>query len=97
MTFSLITINTLLNRVLYTHILINSECLCFDMMIKKTVEWNKLKQFPVPLQQVIDIIGKSCIINKIAKTHIDVNKHIKICYFYIENDNLKYILIFDRL
>ena len=97
MIFLFIIINTLLNRVLYTHILINSECLCFDMMIKKTVEQNKLKQFSVPLQQIIGVMGKSDTINEIMKTHININKHTEICYFYIKNDNLKYNLIFNRL
>ena len=41
--FSFITIDMLLNRVLYTHTLVDLRCLCFDMMIKKTVEQNKLK------------------------------------------------------
>ena len=36
------------------------------------------------------------IINKIIKTHININEHIKICYFYIKGDNLKYNLIFNR-
>ena len=48
--FLFIIIDTLLNGVLYIHILINSECLCFNMMTKKTVKQNKLKQFPVPSQ-----------------------------------------------
>ena len=41
--FSSIIINTLLNKVSYAHILIDSECLCFNMITKKTVEQNKLK------------------------------------------------------
>ena len=35
---SFITINMLLNRVSYIHILIDLKCLCFDMMTKKIVE-----------------------------------------------------------
>lgn len=42
-TFLFITINTLLNEISYTHILIDLECLCFNMMIKKIVKQNKLK------------------------------------------------------
>ena len=41
--FSFITIDTLLNGILYVYTLVDSECLCFDIMIKKTVEQNKLK------------------------------------------------------
>ena len=87
----------LLNKVLYTHILINSKCLCFDMIIKKTVEQNKLKWFPVSLWQIIDVMNKPDTINKIIKTHINVNEYIKICYFYIKNNNFKYNLILNRL
>ena len=47
MIFPFITINTLLNKVSYTHILINSECLYFDIIIKRTVKQNKLEQFSV--------------------------------------------------
>ena len=91
-----ITINTLLNEVLYTHILVDSECLCFGMVIKKTVEQNKLKWFPVPLQQVIDVMSKPGTINEMTKVHINVNEYTKTCYFYIKGDNLKYDLILDR-
>ena len=42
-------------------------------------------------------MGKLSTINEIIKAHIDVNKHIKICYFYIKSNNLKYDLILDRL
>ena len=42
-------------------------------------------------------MGKSGTINEIMKAHINVDKHMKICYFYIEGDNLEYDLIFDRL
>ena len=41
-------------------------------------------------------MGRPGTINKIMKVHININKHIKICYFYIESDNLKYNLIFGR-
>ena len=92
-----ITINTLLNGILYTHILVDLECLCFGMVTKKTMEWNKLKQFPVPPQQVINVMGKPGTINEMIKTHINVNEHMKICYFYIEGNNLEYNLIFSRL
>ena len=37
------------------------------------------------------------IINEMTKIYIDVNEYMKICYFYIENDNLKYDLILSRL
>ena len=47
---SFIIIDTLLNKVLYTHTLVDSECLCFDIITKKTVKQNKLKQFPVSSQ-----------------------------------------------
>ena len=97
MIFSFIIINMLLNEVLYTYILIDSECLCFNIMIKKIVKWNKLKWFPVFLWQIIDVMGKSDIINEIMKTHINIDKYIKICYFYIKSDNLEYNLILDRL
>ena len=96
MIFSSITINTLLNEVLYTHILIDSGCLCFDMMTKKTMEQNKLEQFPVPPQQVIGIMGRPGTINEMTKVHINVNRHTKICYFYIKNNNLEYDLILSR-
>ena len=43
-----ITIDMLLNGVLYAHTLVDLECLCFGMVTKKTVEWNKLEWFPVP-------------------------------------------------
>ena len=92
-----ITINTLLNRVSYTHILVNSECLCFGMMTKKTAEQNKLKWFPVSSQQIIDVISKPDTINKIVKAYLNINEHTEICYFYIKSDNLKYNLILDRL
>ena len=42
-------------------------------------------------------MGKPDTINEIAKVHINVDEYIKICYFYIKDDNLKYNLIFDRL
>ena len=95
--FSFITINTLLNKVLYIYTLIDSECLCFSMVIKKTVKQNKLKQFPVPSQQVIDVMSKPDTINEMTKAHINVNKYMKICYFYIKGDNLEYDLILSRL
>ena len=44
-----ITIDTLLNEILYAHTLIDLGCLYFSMVIKKTVEQNKLKQFSVSL------------------------------------------------
>ena len=94
--FSLIIINTLLNRVLYAYTLVNSECLCFGMMIKKTVEWNKLKWFLVSLQKVINVIDKTGTINKMTKIHINIDEYIKICYFYIENNNFKYNLILNK-
>ena len=97
MTFSPIIINTLLNGVSYTHTLINLRCLCFNMVTKKTVEQNKLKQFPVPPQQIIGVMNKPGTINKIAKAYINVNKHTETCYFYIKDNNLKYNLILDRL
>ena len=96
MTSSFITINMLLNRVSYIHTLIDSECLCFGMVIKRTVEWNKLKQFSVLSWRVIDVMSKPGTIDEIAKTHINVNKHTEICYFYIKNNNLKYDLILNR-
>ena len=97
MIFSFITINMLLNRVLYTHILINLKCLYFSMMTKKTVKQNKLKQFLISSQQIINVINKSDIINEIIKVHININKYTEICYFYIKNDNFEYDLILDRL
>ena len=97
MIFSFITIDMLLNEILYIYILVDSECLCFNIMIKKTVKQNKLKQFPISLQQIINVINKSNTINKIIKTHININEHIEICYFYIKDDNLKYNLIFNKL
>ena len=66
-------------------------------MIKKTVEWNKLKQFPILPQQVISVINKSDIINEIVKIYINIDEYIKICYFYIKGNNFKYNLIFNRL
>ena len=48
MTSLSIIINMLLNGVSYTHTLIDSECLCFGMVTKKTVKQNKLKWFSVP-------------------------------------------------
>ena len=66
------------------------------MMIKKTVEQNKLKQFSVSSQRVIDIMDKTGTINEMAKIHIDVDEHIEICYFYVESDNLEYDLILSR-
>ena len=97
MTSLFITIDTLLNGILYTHTLIDSKCLCFDMMTKKTVEQNKLKQFSVSSQKVIDIMGKTGTINEMTKTHINVKEHTEICYFYIKGNNLKYNLILSRL
>ena len=41
-------------------------------------------------------MSKSGTINEIAKVHININEHTKICYFYIKGDNFKYNLIFDR-
>ena len=81
--FPFITIDMLLNGVLYTHILVDSECLCFGMMTKKTVEWNKLKWFSVSSWRVIDVMGKTGTIDEMTKVHINVNKYIKICYFYV--------------
>ena len=97
MTFSFITINILLNKVLYVYILIDLKCLCFDIMIKKTVKWNKLKQFPVLLWQMIDVMNKPNTINEIMKVYINVDEYIKICYFYIKDNNFKYNLILSRL
>ena len=96
-TFLFITINILLNKVLYIYIFINSNCLCFNIMIKEIVKQNKLKQFPVFLQQVINVINKSNTINKIIKAYININKYIKICYFYIKNNNFEYNFIFSKL
>ena len=96
MIFLFITIDMLLNGVLYAHTLIDSRCLCFSMVTKKTVEQNKLKWFPVPPQQVIGVMGKPDTINEIVKTHINVNKHTKICYFYIKDNNLEYNLILNK-
>ena len=93
---SFITIDMLLNEVLYTHILMNLECLCFSMITKKTMKQNKLKWFPVFLWQIIDVMSKPDTINEIAKAHINIDGHIKTCYFYIKSDNLKYDLIFGR-
>ena len=42
-------------------------------------------------------MNKPGIINEIVKTHININEHMKICYFYIKSNNLKYDFIFDRL
>ena len=42
-------------------------------------------------------MSKSDTINKIAKVHINVDRHTEICYFYIEDNNFKYNLILDRL
>ena len=42
-------------------------------------------------------MSKPDTINKIAKTHHNVNKYIKICYFYIKSNNLEYNLIFNKL
>ena len=97
MIFSFITIDMLLNGVSYTHTLVNSGCLCFGMMTKKTVEQNKLKWFPVPPQQIIGVMGKSGKINEITKAHINVDEHTETCYFYIKSNNLEYDLILDRL
>ena len=96
MTSSPITIDMLLNGVLYTHILVDSECVCFGMVTKKTVEQNKLEWFSVPPRRVIGIMGKTGTINEMTKVHIDVDGHIEICYFYIEGNNLKYDLILSR-
>ena len=97
MIFSFIIIDILLNEVLYAHILVDSKCLCFSIMIKKTVKQNKLEQFSVSLQRVINIMSKTGTINKMTKVHINVNKYTEICYFYIKGDNLKYDLILNRL
>ena len=97
MIFPSITINMLLNEVLYIHILINLKCLYFGIMTKKPVKQNKLKQFPISLWQVIDVMSKPGTTNEIVKTHINIDKHMKTCYFYIKDDNLKYNLILDRL
>ena len=97
MIFLFITINTLLNGVLYVYALVDLKYLCFGIITKKTVKQNKLKWFPVPSQQVIDVMSKSDTINEITKIHIDVDEHMKIYYFYIEGDNLKYDLILSRL
>ena len=48
-TLSFITIDMLLNKISYIYILVNLKCLCFNMIIKKTVKQNKLKQFSVLL------------------------------------------------
>ena len=95
--FSFITIDILLNEVLYAYILIDSKCLCFDMITKKIIKCNKLKQFPVSSWKVINVMSKPSTINKIIKAHININKHMKTCYFCIENNNLKYNLILNRL
>ena len=92
-----ITIDMLLNKVSYIHTLIDSECLCFDMMTKRTVEWNKLEQFSVPSQKVINVMSKPGMIDEIAKAYININEHTEICYFYIKGNNLKYDLILSRL
>ena len=42
-------------------------------------------------------MSKPDTINEIVKIHININKHMKICYFYIKSDNLKYDLILDKL
>ena len=42
-------------------------------------------------------MSKPGTINEIIKIYININEYIKICYFYIKNDNFKYNLIFDRL
>ena len=97
MTSLSITIDMLLNGVSYTHTLVNSGCLCFGMMTKKTVEQNKLKQFSVPPQRVINVMGKTGTINKMTKVHINVDGHTETCYFYIKGNNLKYDLILSRL
>ena len=65
-------------------------------MTKKTVEWNKLKWFSVLLWQIINVIDKPDTINEIAKAHINIDKHIKICYFYIKSNSLEYNLILNR-
>ena len=96
MTFSFITINMLLNGILYTHTLVDSECLCFGMMTKKTVKQNKLKWFPVPPWQVIDVMDKPGTINEMTKTHINIDEYTEICYFYIKGDNFKYDLILSK-
>ena len=93
---SLITIDTLLNRISYAHILVNLRCLCFNMMTKKTVEQNKLKWFPVSSQQIINVMSRPGTINEIVKAHINIDEYTEICYFYIKDDNLKYNLILNR-
>ena len=42
-------------------------------------------------------MNKPDTINEIIKTHINIDEHIEICYFYIRNDNFKYDLILGRL
>ena len=42
-------------------------------------------------------MSRSGTINEIIKTHINVDEHIEIYYFYIEGNNLEYDLIFNRL
>ena len=42
-------------------------------------------------------MNKPDTINKIIKAHINVDKHTKICYFYIKSNNLKYNLILNKL
>ena len=42
-------------------------------------------------------MSKSGTINEIVKTHINVDEHTEICYFYIKGDNLEYNLISGRL
>ena len=42
-------------------------------------------------------MSKPDTINEITKTYINVDKHMKICYFYIKGNNFKYDLILNRL
>ena len=42
-------------------------------------------------------MNKPGTINEIIKTHINVDEHIEIYYFYIKNNNFKYNLIFNKL
>ena len=71
--FSFTIINTLLNKVLYIYILIDSECLYFNIM------------------------SKSDTIDEIVKIYINIDRYIKLHYFYIKSNNLKYDLILSRL
>ena len=41
-------------------------------------------------------MSKTGTIDEITKTHININKHTEICYFYIKGDNFKYNLILSK-